>query len=89
MQKETKKFTTVNNWVCKEFIHCLCLGNFRSCAFLIYNVFSLLDEDICTKMLRYFFDCVPYHSMCNLGYTLPANVRSHLAKLYSIYASNK
>jgi len=48
-------FTTVNNWICTDFIRNLFSQNYSVCIHLYRNVFSQLDEPIRFRMLCYFF----------------------------------
>ena len=80
---ETKKFTTVNNWVCKEFIKQLCAGNFRACAFMIHNLFECLDTPIREKMFKYFYEYITLSKLAYLYKMLPHDVQSTMC-FYSI-----
>ena len=85
MQKAIKKFTTVNNWVCKEFIHCLVMSKWRHCCFIIYNTFDLLDDDIACRMVGYFYEAVSYDTLVELYHTLPVSVRDSIyRKLFTL-----
>ena len=84
MQKETKKFTTVNNWICKEFIHCIIMSKWRQCCFIIYNTFDHLDDDIACRMLDYFVNAVDPGILHHLYITLPIAVRDCIIrKIYN------
>ena len=53
-------FTTVNNWICKDFIRNLFSRKYFVCINLYRNVFSQLDEIIRFRMLSYFFEEIHY-----------------------------
>ena len=85
-----KKFKTVNNWLCVDYIRNLCAGNFRACCFLMYNCFDdCLTEELVSRMCKYFFDYVASDTFNNILPTLSCDVRSFVVRKYKEYENNK
>lgn len=75
-----KKYKTVNNWVCQNFITSLVHGSYRQCCFLAFNTFDdCLTSNIKSKMLRYLFnqfvDILLFNQLLN---TLPLEVKFYV-----------
>ena len=85
-----KKFKTVNNWVCQQFITALVNGNYRQCCFLSYNTFNeCLYRDMQIRMFQYLFDCISAHCILTLLDSLPLDVRQYINKELTHFYNNR
>lgn len=81
-----KKFKTVNNWLCQQFVIALVNGNYRACCFIMYNFFEdCLCDDVRERMYKYFFDYCTYDVFAALSTTLSPNVRYYVGRLFDKY----